>query len=113
MLRDACIVAAHTHAQMHHMHTCVVHNKFAVGPHRGCCRSVTFWWRSCASCNSMIFSTLLACLLLQLEALEAKLCQLLGRSLHVDSDTAKFYLGEAGGDIKAAMEAFGERHCMS
>jgi hypothetical protein len=26
----------------------------------------------------------------------------------VDSDTAKFYLDEAGGDIKAAMEAFGE-----
>jgi hypothetical protein len=46
--------------------------------------------------------------LLQLDALEAKLCQLLGRSLHVDSDTAKFYLDEAGGDIKAAMEAFGE-----
>jgi stress-induced morphogen len=50
-----------------------------------------------------------AAFLLQLDALEAKLCQLLGRSLHVDSDTAKFYLGEAGGDIKAAMEAFGER----
>uniref|UniRef100_A0A383VBY3 F-box domain-containing protein n=1 Tax=Tetradesmus obliquus TaxID=3088 RepID=A0A383VBY3_TETOB len=44
----------------------------------------------------------------KLEALEAKLCQLLGRSLHVDADTAKFYLGEAGGDIKAAMEAFAQ-----
>lgn len=45
---------------------------------------------------------------LQLDALEVKLCQLLGRSLHVDDSTAKFYLDEANGDVKAAMEAFGE-----
>lgn len=48
------------------------------------------------------------CLALQFEALEAKLCQLLGRSLYVDEATAKFYLDEANGDIKAAMEAFGK-----
>lgn len=51
---------------------------------------------------------LLLCPALQFEALEAKLCQLLGRSLYVDEATAKFYLEEANGDIKAAMEAFGK-----
>lgn len=44
----------------------------------------------------------------QLDLLQAKLCQLLGRSLHIDDSTAKFYLEDAGGDVKAAMEAFGE-----
>lgn len=33
---------------------------------------------------------------------------MLGRSLYIDESTAKFYLQDAGGDMKAAMEAFGE-----
>lgn len=45
---------------------------------------------------------------LQLDMLQAKLCQLLGRSLMIDESTAKFYLEDAGGDVKAAMETFGE-----
>jgi hypothetical protein len=36
------------------------------------------------------------------------LCQALGRSLYIDEATAKFYLEDAGGDMKTAMEAFGE-----
>jgi hypothetical protein len=44
----------------------------------------------------------------KLDLLQAKLCQLLGRSLHVDDSTAKFYLEDAGGDVKAAMEAFAD-----
>eukprot|EP00775_Hariotina_reticulata_P005719 gene5719-5959_t len=43
-----------------------------------------------------------------IDALQAKLCVLLGRSLHVDESTAKFYLEDAGGDVKAAMEAFAQ-----
>lgn len=36
-------------------------------------------------------------------ALALKLCELLARSLHVDSATAMYYLKEAAGDLKAAM----------
>ena len=46
--------------------------------------------------------------LLQVDLLQARLCRMLGRSLYIDEDTAKFYLQDAGGDMKAAMEAFGE-----
>eukprot|EP00879_Flechtneria_rotunda_P020785 GHRR01021880.1.p2 GENE.GHRR01021880.1~~GHRR01021880.1.p2 ORF type:complete len:128 (+),score=23.49 GHRR01021880.1:330-713(+) len=46
----------------------------------------------------------------QVEALQAKLCQMLGRSLYIDDATAKFYLEDANGDMKAAMEAFGKFH---
>jgi len=45
---------------------------------------------------------------LQVDVLQARLCQLLGRSLYIDEATAKFYLEDAEGDMKAAMEAFGE-----
>lgn len=41
------------------------------------------------------------------DALQAKLTRALGRSLLVDADTASFYLQDAGGDMKAAMRAFG------
>lgn len=51
---------------------------------------------------------LLAVLLVQVDLLQARLCQMLGRSLYIDEHTAKFYLEDSGGDIKAAMEAFGE-----
>lgn len=45
---------------------------------------------------------------LQVDILQARLCQALGRSLYIDEATAKFYLEDAGGDVKTAMEAFGE-----
>eukprot|EP00879_Flechtneria_rotunda_P015610 GHRR01016325.1.p1 GENE.GHRR01016325.1~~GHRR01016325.1.p1 ORF type:complete len:226 (+),score=72.59 GHRR01016325.1:157-834(+) len=44
----------------------------------------------------------------KVEALQAKLCQMLGRSLYIDDATAKFYLEDANGDMKAAMEAFAQ-----
>jgi hypothetical protein len=40
--------------------------------------------------------------------LRAKLTLLLGKSLHVDEQTAKFYLEDANGDVKAAMTNFGK-----
>jgi hypothetical protein len=43
----------------------------------------------------------------QVDALQAKLCHMLGRSLYIDVHTAQFYLEDAGGDVKAAMHAFG------
>jgi hypothetical protein len=47
----------------------------------------------------------------QVDILQARLCQALGRSLYIDEATAKFYLEDAGGDMKTAMEAFGECDC--
>lgn len=44
---------------------------------------------------------------MQVDILQARLCQMLGRSLYIDEATASFYLEDAGGDMKAAMEAFG------
>lgn len=41
--------------------------------------------------------------------LQGRLCHMLGRSLYIDEATAQFYLQDAGGDLKAAMEAFGEQ----
>jgi hypothetical protein len=43
----------------------------------------------------------------QIEALRAKLSALLGRSLHIEAEVAKFYLEECNGDLKAAIAAFG------
>eukprot|EP00877_Chromochloris_zofingiensis_P003472 jgi/Chrzof1/13125/Cz07g20230.t1 len=43
---------------------------------------------------------------LQIDALRAKLSLWLGRSLHIDEATAKYYLEDANGDVKAAMTAF-------
>lgn len=53
------------------------------------------------------------CCWFQVDLLQARLCQMLGRSLYIDEHTAKFYLEDSGGDIKAAMEAFGERSSFS
>lgn len=47
------------------------------------------------------------CVCAQVDILQARLCQMLGRSLYIDESTASFYLEDAGGDMKAAMEAFG------
>lgn len=43
----------------------------------------------------------------QADVLQARLCHMLGRSLAIDTATAQFYLEDAGGDMKTAMEAFG------
>lgn len=42
------------------------------------------------------------------QAMRAKLCAMLGRSLRVDASTAHYYMEEARGDIKAAMRMYGE-----
>lgn len=51
---------------------------------------------------------MLGLLCAQGDILQARLCQALGRSLYIDEATAQFYLEDAGGDMKTAMEAFGE-----
>mmetsp|Transcript_34368 Transcript_34368/g.76316 ORF Transcript_34368/g.76316 Transcript_34368/m.76316 type:complete len:327 (+) Transcript_34368:93-1073(+) len=38
------------------------------------------------------------------EQLRRKMCSLLGRSLHIDDDAASYYLEEADGDVKKAMQ---------
>ncbi|EIE26734.1 hypothetical protein COCSUDRAFT_59251 [Coccomyxa subellipsoidea C-169] len=37
-----------------------------------------------------------------------KMSQLLGRGLRIDENTAKYYLADAGGDLKKAIKLFGE-----
>ncbi len=41
---------------------------------------------------------------MQVEVLRSKLCAMLGKCLHIDEATAKFYLEDAGGDLKAAIK---------
>lgn len=68
-------------------------------PHTGCGLSLLCRW-CCCCC-------------VQVDMLQARLCQMLGRSLYIDEATAKFYLEDAGGDMKGAMEAFGETETLA
>lgn len=42
----------------------------------------------------------------QVQQLKGKLSHLLGKTLHIDESTAKFYIEDADGDLKVAMERF-------
>lgn len=48
---------------------------------------------------------------MQVDQLTGKMSALLGRSKHIDESAARYYLDEAGGDLKRAMELCGEHYC--